>query len=622
MSNPPVQSLRRRLRVLTAAVALGAVTAAVTVTGCSSSPDDDRKKAVMPPSRYATRPPKQVPPFMKGTIFEIADVEEKQPYLVSGFGLVVGLDGTGNNGLAPLAVRQYMQDEMLRHGFGSDNRGLKHLPPETVLRSPQAAIVEVYGFIPPGARAGQRLDTLVRAVAGSETTSLARGTLFRTNLYINGVDYINPRGKIHVFGRAEGPLFVNPAYTAATGGSPTPGSPTPGSPTTRPSGDASGRTPAGANSAVNLRIGTIMNGGMVIEDRPLHLRVRAPQLSVARAIELRINHQFQDPKVATTKDEGLVRTIVPHQYDGDWEHFVGVISHLYLDTTPGLAALRAKMLADEAVKPDAPLKNISYCWEGLGKDAIPAIQPLYTYRSPDVAYVAARAGAFLGDFAAEEALADMARSDAHPYQLNAVQTLAVMPPSQRIDRMLAEVLTSGNALVRIEAYRALAAHDSPIILSKDVNGFTIDRVLCEGAPLIYATRMGQPRIVIFGENVALNTPIMFRTLQDRFTISTAPDGSITMFDRTTDTRGISVRTRADVMELVYRLGGGTDDGLRFGYADVVGILQGLKEGRHLAAAFVLQDLPSLQDAIEDAPPIIEPAGQPAAAAAVSSNVGK
>ena len=599
---------RRRTLLLGLVLLSTALSVGAGLAGCSSNNSSDRKQTVLPPSRYETRPPKEVPAFMKGTIYELADIEERQPYLVSGFGLVVGLDGTGNNNRTPLAVRQYMLDEMLRHGFGSDNRGLQHLRPETVLRSGQAAIVEVYGFIPPGARAGQRMDVLVRAVEGSETSSLARGTLFRTSLFINGVDYINPRGRVNVYGRAEGPLFVNPVYMSSGR-----------TPSTRPS-----------STSANLRNGTIMHGGFAIQDRPLYVRVRAPQLSVARAIELRINHQFQDFNIARTKDEGIVYTFVPREYGGDWEHFVGVMTHLYLDTTPGSGALRARMLAEEAVKPDAKLLDISYCWEGLSKESIPAVQPLYTHQSPDVAYAATRAGAFVGDYAAEEALADMARSDAHPFQLNAVQTLGQLPPSARIDRVLAEVLNSKNTLARIAAYDVLAAHESAVILSKQVGQFMIDRVLCEGEPLVYAKRTGQPRIAIFGQTVSLRTPIMFRTLEDRFTISTGAElGVVTLFDRTSDPSGVTVRMRPDVMEMIYRLGGGTEDRLRFGYADIVGILQGLSEGRHLAASFVLQDLPGLQEAIEDAPPIVEPAGPPAAGAGTSTgslsavmNVGK
>jgi hypothetical protein len=67
----------------------------------------------------------------------------------------------------------------------------------------------------------------------------------------------------------------------------------------------------------------------------------------------------------------------------------------------------------------------------------------------------------------------------------------------------------------------------------------------------------------------------------------------------------------DLHELIYRLGGGSDDGFRFGYSDLVGILQGLSDGHHIAAAFMLQDSPALHDAIDDAPPLVEPSAPPA-----------
>src|SRR5437016_4175033 len=84
-------------------LALCLAPAALIAIGCAS---DDRKKAEPPPPRYPTLPPKtNVPPFMKGTIYEVADMDNKTPYLVSGYGLVVGLDGTGDNTDAPPAVR-------------------------------------------------------------------------------------------------------------------------------------------------------------------------------------------------------------------------------------------------------------------------------------------------------------------------------------------------------------------------------------------------------------------------------------------------------------------------------------------------------------------------------------
>jgi len=74
--------------------------------------------------------------------------------------------------------------------------------------------------------------------------------------------------------------------------------------------------------------------------------------------------------------------------------FCRLVRHLFLNGSPEFAALKAKQLADEAVKPNALLQDISFCWEGLGKVAMPYVSPLLSNSSPDVAFAAARAGAF------------------------------------------------------------------------------------------------------------------------------------------------------------------------------------------------------------------------------------
>jgi hypothetical protein len=270
--------------------------------------------------------------------------------------------------------------------------------------------------------------------------------------------------------------------------------------------------------------------------------------------------------------------------------------------------------------------DLSYCWEGIGEEALPAVQKLYTHPSPDIAFAAARAGAFIGDSAADEMIHEIARQDANPFQLNAVKVLGALPSSPRIDRMLGDLLAAKNALVRIEAYRVLAEHEATAIISKTVNGqFAVDYIPTDGPPLVYASRSGIPRIAVFGQNIALKTPIMYTAMDDRLTICTAPDGSgVTIFDRTSDFRpgGVQAKARPDLYEVIYRLAGGNGDGFRFGYSDLVGILQGLSNGKHISAAFVLQDLPSMRDEVEEAPPIVDPKGQPTAQSAQPSILDK
>lgn len=570
---------------------------AAVVAGCGQDNKPKQTRNNPLPPRYEALPAREnVPAFMQGTVWEVSEIQNNRPYQVSSYGFVVGLAGTGNNNGTPLAVRNHMIDEMVKRGFGSQVEGLKHLQPENMLRDPRTAIVEVYGYLPVGARSGQRIDVFAQAVTGSQTKSLAGGTLYLSDLRINGVDPLHPRGSVNVYAKAKGPIFVNPVYVTAEAGKPT---------------------------HANLRGGVIMNGGIVMQDRPIWVRLRTPQLSTSRMVAEVVNLRFPPPgpnfRHARTQDEGIVHLYVPHQYKGDWEHFVGVINHLYLNPSSGFLVNKARQLVEEAQKPGAPLMNISYCWEGIGEPSLDFIRPLYGHPSPELAFAAARAGAFIGDAAADEALLTMASIDKHPFQYNAVKALGSLPESVRVTRMLGSLLSSGNAMVRVEAYRILAEWEAPIINSRTVRDqFIIDRIASDGPPLLYASRSGVPRIAIFGREMPLKQPMIFSALNSQLSISTAPDGrGLILFDRTMNAPrgGQQARSRPDVHELIWRLGGGSDDGFRFTYSDLVGILKSLSDERYIAANFVLQDMPVMLDDIEDAPPIVEPAGQPPVAEA-------
>src|SRR5262249_19241925 len=111
--------------VLPLIVAVGML---VSPTGCAQ-----KEKPKTPMARYPQLPLRKVPPYMKNTILERAELGDDRPYLVSGFGLVANLNGTGNSD-APNAVREYIIKEMAKHKWGS-----KLLPTGPAI-SPEAAL--------------------------------------------------------------------------------------------------------------------------------------------------------------------------------------------------------------------------------------------------------------------------------------------------------------------------------------------------------------------------------------------------------------------------------------------------------------------------------------------------
>src|SRR5687768_15999088 len=111
------------------------------MVGCQ--PKKVRPSKVIKPL-YDTLPAKNVPVVFKDTIMARCDLLYTEPFLVSGYGLVVNLDNTGSS-VAPNLVREYIHDLMVKRKFGSSLSGVPTPSPEAALRDPRVAIVQVDG---------------------------------------------------------------------------------------------------------------------------------------------------------------------------------------------------------------------------------------------------------------------------------------------------------------------------------------------------------------------------------------------------------------------------------------------------------------------------------------------
>jgi len=549
---------------------------------------------------YPNLPLQQVPRFMRGSLYEQVRFTGLEELPVYGYGLVVNLDFTGDS-RAPTAVRDYIVKQMLLRGFGSSVMGTyQNLSPEEMLRDKRVAIVVVEGRIPVGARMGQSFDVRVRAMERNNTKSLAHGDLYETDLSDLGLlepQSIGVRQQAYTPG---GPVFVNPAYALSEGVGTQPG------------------------LAGSLRTGTVLNGGVCRFDRPINLQIRRPQASTARLVEQVISQRWEAPTqvgmvhgdngdvVAKAENEELVEAYVPPQYRGNWKHFLGVVSHLFLNQSPEFQAGKARELVALAKRPGAPLADISLCWEAMGDEQLPVFEPLIADGNADVAFAAARAAAFLGSAPARQALVRMALDPEQHNQLDAVRVLGELPDSPEVDHMIAELLESDRADVRIEAYRLLVANsdlpggsadneDSGVsrhygVLSYDVNHrFMLDIVPSEGPPMIYAASTGVPRIAVIGHQLSLRTPLTFTAMDARLSI-TSSDGTklLTMFYRDPLARDPEkAQTHNDLPEILARLGGeGPPDAQRrfdFSFGDVVAIAQQLVSQHNVYGASVADD---------------------------------
>jgi hypothetical protein len=557
---------------LVRALALGVVlTLMGLVVGCG-----DAEKPAVSPQPYVDQGYKpDLPYYMHGTVYERTDMGNTDPFPVTGYSLIVNLQNTGDNSGIPTVVREAMIKKMALAGFGQhEDQQLAHLQPEQVLRDKRVAIVQVIGMLPVGVRQGQHFDVTVRAMPRSRTSSLAHGHLYNTELRQRGLEEPSGGGTILAYADA-GDVFVNPAY-ALEG----------------VEGIYSGTSKMQVSAS--LRNGTILNAGRATTDRPIFLQLRIPQASISRAIEARVNNRFQqqedDRPAAAAQDEGLVELYVPYNFNGDWKHFTQVVNHLYLNDSVDVAAQKTRMLMAAAHKSGANLTDISYCLEGLGPSVLPIYESMMSDSDPGIAFAAARAAVFCNDPNAVDTLLQMASNPGHPYQLAAVHTLGELPPSQLVASRLEPLLGSDQTLVRIEAYKILAASGERRIVTEELPGkFKVDVVDYPGAPLIFASRTGEPRLAIFGQSTAVAPPVVFAAMHDRFTISSDDLGTyLTLFYRDPRRRDpVQLRSGLMLAEVVTRLGGKSledEDQLDLSYSDVVAILEGMTDSHYITAA--------------------------------------
>ncbi|HAW95415.1 MAG TPA: hypothetical protein DCX60_03980, partial [Phycisphaerales bacterium] len=212
----------------------------------------------------------EVDPIMRGTVASEGVFTGYEPTVVRGYGLVVGLSGTGSR-IVPAQVRSLMLAEMTRRGVGDPQNGWNGVTPERMLDSEDTAIVVVEGVIPPGAPKDTKFDVRVFALPGSTTSSLEGGRLYTTELRPGPLT----TGSRQAFSlaKAKGPIFINPFVE-------------PGTSTT---------------SAINALSGRILEGGSTQKNMPVKLRMATTSHARAATVQQAINSNF--PREPGQKDE-------------------------------------------------------------------------------------------------------------------------------------------------------------------------------------------------------------------------------------------------------------------------------------------------------------------------------
>lgn len=504
-----------------------------------------------------------VDPMMRGTVASETAIAGLEPVIVRGYGLVVGLNGTGGR-LMPAEVRAMMVQELARRGVGNPGSGFD-ITPETMLNSPDTAVVIVEGIIPPGATKDTNFDLRIAALPGTDVTSLEGGRLYSTDLR-PGPLLIGSR-QARILAQGKGNVFINPFVE-----------------------------PGATNKdAVNRLVGRILDGGRVTKDIPLKLKLATSSHSRSRTIQSAINSTFpREPRqradTARGENADSIELTVPPSFDNKTEEFIELIRHVPLDTTATevtALAVRRALIANPGSARDAMWR-----FRALGKRALPVLQDLYTYGEENPRMAALEAGAALDDALAASPLIEMARGGEVSNRIRAIGLLGRFGFNPDINLGLRPLLNDSDPDIRLAAYETLLKRKDPAVRAMDIDG-KFDVVLVPSdKQMIYITQSGRPTIALFGDAMAVDRPLTHSTWAGRLLFKADPsDDDLQVFYRPSD----EVRPEIQLVdrhlsELIPFLGHTVTvekplPGLGLSYGETIGAIHSLWRAGHIDADF-------------------------------------
>jgi len=509
-----------------------------------------------------------LPAVLRGVIGTEAVLRGLEPVLVSGYGLVVGLDGTGSSDM-PTPVRARMEREMALKGVGQETMGMGYVTPTQMLNDVNTTVVLVQAVIPPGAPKGWRFDVFVSMLPGTSTTSLEGGKLWTTDLQPGLASPTGPQRT--ALAEAKGDVFINP-FAA-------------------PEGDT-------GEDVIDRTTGRVLNGGVVRDPKPLVLLLNTPSHARSRAIASAINSHFPrgsgDRKaVAIPRNEERIEVNIPSRFRKDPVEFSQLMLNTRVDTSfPTDWAVRyTRALRDQ---PELA-QQIAWRIRAIGKPALPFVRDMYDYPEAAPRFSAMEIGANLGDALAAPALLDIARDGPAALRLRAIELLGKLDSSPAINEALRLLLDDDELDIRIAAYEALNARgDVRIDHGWVEHKFRLDLVPAKKT-LVYISQQGEPRIVIFGDAPELTRPMFVSVWSDRLMLTAdSPAGNIRLFYRDNKTNEITTTSvQPGLADLTIFLAHTStpeapEPGLGLSYSLVVGALYGVWKDGGIDGAFVAE----------------------------------
>jgi flagellar basal body P-ring protein FlgI len=442
---------------------------AVTVCGCGQGRAKSDESGLEAPAELDT------------TIGSLAEVYEFGAIPVRGWGIVTGLAGTGSSECPP-ALRNVLVKYIRRQV--SDGGGID---PDKFIDSTDTAVVEINGVIPAVASKGDRFDLEITAFSSTQTTSLAGGRLFEAELKAaSRLQRFDQYSK--TLATAQGPVFIDKLGDAAT----------------------------------DKVSGHVLGGGVVAEGVQISLVLFEPGYMAANAIRNRLDERF-GPKTANAISPGQIQLTVPERLREQKDKFLMMVRLLYLAEDKQSRQRRIETLvAGLARGEDIIVSEVAL--NAIGRTALDELSALLKADDEKIRFHAARCMLDIGDDRPLAVLRRIVRDTNSPYRIEGIRAVGTSARRNDAISILNSVLAEEDFEVRFAAYEQLRRLGDISVSQMLVGGdFFVDSVICGGRKTIFVSRMGVPRIVLFGAPIYCKENIFIESSGRDIVINALPD---------------------------------------------------------------------------------------------------
>ncbi|HEG44147.1 MAG TPA: hypothetical protein ENH94_08885 [Phycisphaerales bacterium] len=498
-----------------------------------------------------------MPVDLNTDIGSVALFHEFDAVNITGFGIVANLPGTGSAECDPdlrPVLAKYIRQQM---------GGKVKIDAHRFISSPNTAVVRVDGTIPSVAVEGQKFDITVTALSSTQTTSLDGGTLYTTKL-MQRQGYVSFSQFGKTLATAAGPIYIDKL----------------------------------GDTKVNLKSAYIIGGGTVKMPVKLSLFLRNPNFMMSNAVRNRINERF-GPKTARAVSAGEIQIKFPPEYNHQKARFLEMIRSLYLTNDRQTQTKRIKQLVDQLRTAKNKLKS-EIALEAIGRTALDDLVGLLDDPDESVRFFVARCMLRIGDNRSPATLREIIADRNSRYRLAAVNAIGSGARRNDAIAILSTVLGDDDFAIRFAAYEQMVKlEDISVSQTPIAGGFTVDNVLHSGKKIIYASRSGSAKVVLFGAPIYCEKDIFVETEGGEIVINGVPGEKYVSLMRKHPQKPTligplkSTFNVKDIIKTLCRRAGRSENktlrpGLGVSYSEMLALLQQMCQSGAIKAEFIAE----------------------------------